>query len=290
MPKCVSKSCQGTLTLFLSSGSLWWSLQTRRTRSEQPPHWTNLSHSGSGSRSLAQCLHRFRLDPMLRAEKFSNSAKPLTRHLSLSRSLPRNHITPHTTQTKMPPRIRSSQALLNCVESSSSNHSLLLSSSQTITSLRPSSHPQQCRHQQQTSAFSTTAARGLTVPQKMFRKWLKENPQFRNHKGSGPSYLGQRRPSQEDKETTKTIHPFPENPHFVSEPVLSEASRQSIWKAVMKRALPLKAVSARFNVDIRRVAAVVRMKQIEKQWEHEVRNIPPVCLAVCVCASMLSSP
>lgn len=107
----------------------------------------------------------------------------------------------------------------------------------------------------------------------MFRKWLKENPQFRNHKGSGPSYLGQRRPSQEDKETTKTIHPFPENPHFVSEPVLSEASRQSIWKAVMKRALPLKAVSARFNVDIRRVAAVVRMKQIEKQWEHEGKQL-----------------
>jgi hypothetical protein len=64
--------------------------------------------------------------------------------------------------------------------------------------------------------------------------------------------------------------PFPNNPAFRSEPVLSESSRETIWRAVMVEGLPLKAVSAEYKVDVRRVAAVVRMKEIEKKWEREV--------------------
>jgi hypothetical protein len=68
----------------------------------------------------------------------------------------------------------------------------------------------------------------------------------------------------------KNDQPFPNNPAFRSEPVLSERAREMIWYSVMVKGLPLKAVSAEYSVDMRRVAAVVRMKEIEKRWEREV--------------------
>lgn len=64
--------------------------------------------------------------------------------------------------------------------------------------------------------------------------------------------------------------PFPGNTTFTSEPVLSEEAREMIWVSVMRKGMPLKAVSAQFHVDMRRVAAVVRMKEIEKKWVEEV--------------------
>ncbi|KAK0723660.1 eukaryotic mitochondrial regulator protein-domain-containing protein [Apiosordaria backusii] len=42
-----------------------------------------------------------------------------------------------------------------------------------------------------------------------------------------------------------------------------------IWEAVMLRGMPLKAVSAQYQVDMRRVAAVVRLMEIEKRMERE---------------------
>lgn len=79
----------------------------------------------------------------------------------------------------------------------------------------------------------------------------------------GPRYLGNL-PNQ----------PFPMNPLFQSQPVLDEGMREEIYKRVKKQNLSLKAVSADLGVDVRRVAAVVRMKAIEKQWETEVSSIP----------------
>jgi len=66
-----------------------------------------------------------------------------------------------------------------------------------------------------------------------------------------------------------TDQPFPDNQQFRSKPVLSDMARETIWEGVMKKGLPLKAVSARHGVDMRRVAAVVRLKEIEKMWEKE---------------------
>lgn len=75
----------------------------------------------------------------------------------------------------------------------------------------------------------------------------------------GPRYLGHL-PNQ----------PFPLNPLFRSEPVLDESMREEIYRRVKEDKVSLKAVSADLSVDIRRVAAVVRMKEIEKKWESEV--------------------
>ena len=84
----------------------------------------------------------------------------------------------------------------------------------------------------------------------------------------GPRHLRYRGPLEDfDPENPA---PFPENSHFRSERVLSESARELLWEAVMVQGLPLKAVSARYSVDVRRVAAVVRMMEVEKRWVAEV--------------------
>ena len=73
--------------------------------------------------------------------------------------------------------------------------------------------------------------------------------------------------------------PFPENKYFKSQPVLSEGSREIIYEDVMMKGLPIKAVSAKYNVDIRRVAAVLRLKEIEKRWIKEVSYLVSLSLS-----------
>lgn len=77
--------------------------------------------------------------------------------------------------------------------------------------------------------------------------------------GKGPKYLG---PFQDQ--------PFPLNPLFRSQPVLDEHTKELIWEKVTQRGESLKAVSAEMSVDVRRVVAVVRLKEMEKQWQNEV--------------------
>lgn len=68
--------------------------------------------------------------------------------------------------------------------------------------------------------------------------------------------------------------PFPMNPFFRSEPVLSEMLRDEVYRRVTVAKESLKLVSAELGIDVRRVAAVVRMKEIEKQWVKEVSTQP----------------
>lgn len=76
--------------------------------------------------------------------------------------------------------------------------------------------------------------------------------------------------------------PFPLNPFFKSQPVLDEDARELIWSRVVQHREPTKVVSAEMGVDVRRVLAVVRLKQLEKQFEAQVSsqtlstfNLPP---------------
>lgn len=90
-----------------------------------------------------------------------------------------------------------------------------------------------------------------------------------------PNYLG---PYQDQ--------PFPLNPLFRSQPVLDETTKELIYDKVVSRGESLKAVSAEMHVDVKRVAAVVRLKEVEKQWTAEVSLIPiyarhyPSCFAM----------
>ncbi|KAK3996267.1 eukaryotic mitochondrial regulator protein-domain-containing protein [Cladorrhinum sp. PSN332] len=151
----------------------------------------------------------------------------------------------------MPPRIGSS-----CCQLPSS---LLPSSS--IPLRRPAIA---ASTQKQCALFSTSTPREATKPQRKFRQWLKlEGKRFRNHEElNAPNYLSRRGDSEDS-----AYKPFPSNPDYVSEPVLSDAARETIWEYATVKKMPLKALSAQFAVDIRRIAAVLRMKEIEKRME-----------------------
>ncbi|KAK4188987.1 eukaryotic mitochondrial regulator protein-domain-containing protein [Podospora australis] len=164
----------------------------------------------------------------------------------------------------MPPRLSSSlcqqQQLLACLEAPLSS-SLLGSRRPTIAAAAASlqqcfSHPTTTTTQK--SSFSTSQPLERTRPQIRFHNWLKKSGKNHlRHDGDRPKYLYGERPDQ----------PFPLNEHFISEPVLSDDARQRIWDAVMVDGLPLKAVSAQFSVDVRRIAAVLRLLKIQKRQE-----------------------
>ena len=75
------------------------------------------------------------------------------------------------------------------------------------------------------------------------------------------------------KETAEDLMPFPMNRQFRSQAVLSEELKDAIWKRVMDDGKSVRDVSAVLGVEMRRVAAVVRLKAVEREWEKQVRPI-----------------
>jgi hypothetical protein len=70
--------------------------------------------------------------------------------------------------------------------------------------------------------------------------------------------------------SSRDLQPFPLNRHFISQPVTSEAMRENIWEAIMKDGKSVSVVSAQTQVDMRRVGAIVRLKEVEKEWMRQV--------------------
>jgi hypothetical protein len=112
------------------------------------------------------------------------------------------------------------------------------------------------------SQFSTSACLGKTskLRRDMYQWFKRDGAQYES--AHQPSYVG----PEEDQ-------PFPMNPLFRSQPVLGLQARELIYNKVVVKNESLKAVSAELGIDIRRVAAVVRLMTIEKQWIQEVRPI-----------------
>ncbi|KAK4148938.1 eukaryotic mitochondrial regulator protein-domain-containing protein [Chaetomidium leptoderma] len=175
----------------------------------------------------------------------------------------------------MPPRIRGGscqpQLLLNFLEPLPSS-SLSPSAALAIPLHRPtaSSSSSSSSSSQCSRAFSTTPAPQASRLRRKFKEWCENNaPLFREPNEGGRTNYVSRILKTSDFNDVTPDQPFPNNPHFRSEKVLSERAREKIWETVMEKGMPLKAVSAQYHVDMRRVAAVVRMKQIEKRWERE---------------------
>jgi hypothetical protein len=86
--------------------------------------------------------------------------------------------------------------------------------------------------------------------------------------------------SSADKDTRKKprprklekrdLTPFPLNKHFMSQPVLSEEFREVLYLKVVEEKMSVRSVSAEYGVSMERVAAVVRMKQMERDWVQQV--------------------
>ncbi|CUS10801.1 unnamed protein product [Tuber aestivum] len=73
-----------------------------------------------------------------------------------------------------------------------------------------------------------------------------------------------------DRNPDAFVQPYPFNRYFKSQPVLTDAFRNEIYARVKYRNLSIRQVSAALSVSIERVAAVVRLKQVEK--EHVARG------------------
>lgn len=76
-------------------------------------------------------------------------------------------------------------------------------------------------------------------------------------------------------ERASDLRPFPLNRDFRSQSVLSEELREEVWRQIAVEKQTVQTVSAVFGIDMRRVAAVVRLKTVEKEWVEKVCCKPP---------------
>lgn len=73
-----------------------------------------------------------------------------------------------------------------------------------------------------------------------------------------------------DAGDSPNTRPFPNNQTFFSESILSEDLRNEIYKQVVDRKKSVRAVSVEYGIDMRRVAAVVRLVEMEKRQREQV--------------------
>ncbi|KAJ6782966.1 hypothetical protein PWT90_10181 [Aphanocladium album] len=66
---------------------------------------------------------------------------------------------------------------------------------------------------------------------------------------------------------------FPNNPLFRSEPVVNDSTRNLIYDRATKEGQALKAIAAEMGLDVRRVAAIVRLKEAQKQWASSGKQL-----------------
>jgi hypothetical protein len=104
----------------------------------------------------------------------------------------------------------------------------------------------------------------------------KEEEEKRGRESGGGN--AEAKPQKRDGEEGEDIPPerpndlrvFPQNPNFLSQPVLSEEFREAIWERILKHGMSVREVSAELKVEMSRVGAVVRLKEIEKEWQRIV--------------------
>ncbi|KAK5191172.1 hypothetical protein LTR96_003112 [Exophiala xenobiotica] len=75
------------------------------------------------------------------------------------------------------------------------------------------------------------------------------------------------------KETEQDLRPFPMNRYFVSQSILSEELQHEIWQRVQVQQKSVRQVSIEMGVDMRRVAAVVRLVEVEKRMIAEKKEL-----------------
>ena len=118
--------------------------------------------------------------------------------------------------------------------------------------------------------MSGLKGRAPTKFRQAFKAWeAGPGQQFIKHRPGRTNYL---RPNRRELEKNNEVsdRPFPSNMKFQSQPVLSEELKEEVWKQVVQRGKSLRRASVDYYMDIRRVAAVVRLKQVEKQWIADV--------------------
>ncbi|TID20491.1 eukaryotic mitochondrial regulator protein-domain-containing protein [Venturia nashicola] len=74
----------------------------------------------------------------------------------------------------------------------------------------------------------------------------------------------------------RELSPFPLNRAFLSQPVLSEQFRETIYLKAVNDKMSVRTISAESGVTMERVAAVIRMKQMERDWVQQQKPLAAV--------------
>ncbi|KAJ5319140.1 Ribosomal protein S35 [Penicillium brevicompactum] len=139
-----------------------------------------------------------------------------------------------------------------------------LTSSSSISSLPSSS---QCLSRQ----FSVTAAPQTKLRRTMFEWFETEGAALKHHTPGETNYLTRVKPGgNPDAAATR---PFPHNPNFISESVLSEDLRNEVYHRVVEQKKSLRAVSVQLGIDMKRIAAVVRLVELEKRQRQQGKQL-----------------
>ncbi|EXJ79658.1 hypothetical protein A1O3_07938 [Capronia epimyces CBS 606.96] len=75
------------------------------------------------------------------------------------------------------------------------------------------------------------------------------------------------------KEDEEDLRPFPLNHTFISQSILSDELREEIWKRVRVDGKSVRQVSVEMGVDMRRIAAVVRLVEVERRMVAEGKSL-----------------
>ncbi|CAG7936065.1 unnamed protein product [Penicillium salamii] len=138
-----------------------------------------------------------------------------------------------------------------------------LTSTSSISSL-PSSSSSQCFSRQ----FSITAAPQTKLRRQMF-EWLStEGAELKHHIPGETNYVTRIKDGP-----MSATRPFPNNPNFVSESVLSEELRNEVYNRVVEEKKSVRAVSMDLGIDMKRIAAVVRLVELEKRQREQGKHL-----------------
>jgi hypothetical protein len=160
----------------------------------------------------------------------------------------------------------------------SKNCSSILSSSHSSCKLGA------IRLAQPTRSFSaTTKDEGHTFQRRELFNWLNgPGAALKEPLEGSPNYLGaydhkgmlkRARNAQGGdipKASGNDLKPFPRSDSFIAQPVTSEAMREAVWEKIMKHGLSVKEVSMELGIEMSRVGAIVRLKEVEKGWQRQV--------------------
>ena len=119
------------------------------------------------------------------------------------------------------------------------------------------------------SAYNAQGQLTRVANQKVDEKKERETEQ-ENEGGENPAPKDPNAKQVIPPETPRDLRVFPQNPAFISQPVLSEEFREAIWDRVWNKGQSVREVSAALRVEMSRVGAVVRLKTIEKDWQRIV--------------------
>lgn len=100
-------------------------------------------------------------------------------------------------------------------------------------------------------------------------EWLNnDGAVFKHHVPGETNYIS--RIQKRGDESSENNRPFPNNPSFFSEPVLSEELRNEVYNRIVEQKKSLRAVSVELGIDMKRIAAVVRLVELEKRQRAQV--------------------